>query len=340
MVYNISMKELSTARNVFFVLILFIIAVPVFTQSTGSEPSAVVIYADGEGFDVIHEGESTYFDINSSDNIEGVELFSGDIINTSAGTFIEIQLTPSENLVKVSENTSFTVKETDKSGGGSFELNYGRVRAKVVKLFGLEKFRISGPTMVAGVRGTDFGYDIIADRASSGEQISSVYCFEGEVAVEAIPTAEESSLEVSKPVIIRADEMVNVVKNEESLEIKLNTEPLSTEIRTFWNENDFKGEVIKQPVPVDTSSMISDKTDDMSEKLKLRKENFKNAAVWTGSAGIIMEAAGVLLFFSNDIFPGSISFDSSALETALFTSGGIMLGSSFFSIIGYLSSGK
>lgn len=320
-------------KKIVCTVLFFFMTFSLFAQSTQVKASAVIIFADGDSFDVIHEGESTSYDIAGGDAVEGVELYTGDILNTYGGTFLELQLTPSENIVKISENTSFTVESTDASGGGSFSINYGRVRAKVTKLFGLEKFRITGPSMVAGVRGTDFGFDSIISKDSPGNLVSRVYCFKGTVSVE--NTAEGNGKgEVSEPVLIHQGEMaVETSVQQKGIQTpSLKVLPILPEIKNFWKINDFQGSVIKEEttevLPKEKISVVS----------SIRKDNFGHAAVWTGTAGLLLEAAGAVLYFSSDLFPQVITFDTGSFANAFFISGGIMFGGSLLSLIGYLTS--
>ncbi|MFO7850692.1 MAG: FecR domain-containing protein, partial [Spirochaetia bacterium] len=195
------------------VVICVLLCAPVFwavsQEESREEIRGEVIYAAGSGFELVRDGDTREYDL-SAETVEGMDLFSGDYINTYGNTFLEIQTLPSQNLLKVSENTSFKVQELTEQGGGSFELTYGRVRAKVEKMAGLEKFSIKGPSMVAGVRGTDFGYDIVYGGDEEKERtVALVYCFEGEVDV-----ATEEETETAE-MVIGEDEMVSLVEKEE-----------------------------------------------------------------------------------------------------------------------------
>ena len=319
-------------KKIVCTVLFFCMTFFLFAQSTQVKASAVIIYADGGSFDVIHQGKRIPYDIGSGDVVDGMELYTGDMINTYGGTFLELQLTPSENVVKVSENTSFTVESTDASGGGSFSITYGRVRATVTKLFGLERFKITGPSMVAGVRGTDFGFDSIISKDSSGELISRVYCFKGTVAVE--NKAEGSGKnDVSEPVLIHPGEMaVETSGQQKGVQTpSLKVLPILPEIKNFWSINDFKGTLIQEKPP---EILPKQKISVVSSK---RKDTFGHAAVWTGTAGVLLEAVGTALYFSSDIFPGIITFDNKTASNAFFISGGVMFGGSLLSLIGYLT---
>lgn len=169
------------------------------TALAGAQTSAEIIYAEGNEFTIIGSEGPVSFD-PFTDNVIGMQLEEGDVVQTAEETFLEIRVAGAENYLKVAENTVFTIESMGSGGGGSFSMTYGRLRAKVNRLLYEEDFRISGSSAVAGVRGTDFGYDIILvpEKEASGEgdgvrgeeeplqtgQVAKVYCFDGEVEVQ------------------------------------------------------------------------------------------------------------------------------------------------------------
>ncbi|MDY7029830.1 MAG: FecR domain-containing protein, partial [Spirochaetota bacterium] len=183
------MKKLRCFLCPVFFLVL---SVSLYAQTQSAEtPAGSLVYATGSGFQLIRDGSSRDYDL-AVDSADGLEFFPGDYINTYEATFIEIELTGSGHLLKISENTSFLFEEKQQSDQNRFLVNYGRVRARVEKLAGLEQFTIDGPSMVAGVRGTDFGYDVLYT-SGLGTPVSSVYCFTGEIEVR--PKVAISSVE-------------------------------------------------------------------------------------------------------------------------------------------------
>ena len=306
--------------------------------SAQEEPRGVIIYASGNGFEHIRNGNTREYDL-SVDVAEGLELKKGDYLNTYDGTFLEIQLYPSDNVVKVSENTSFKINEVSEQGGGSFELSYGGVRARVKKLAGLEKFSLEGPSAVAGVRGTDFGYDIIYEQSDDAERtVASVYCFEGRVEVEtkeaAIreeagekeagegPGTEKGAASAAKErakVVIGAEEMVRLVERrvparpeegeaatEEAdtvrVEYSLVKELVSDSIEIYWEEYDFEGillEVTEEEVP--EKPVIVD-----SEDLKVakRRNTLRTAGAVSGGLGILFGSATLTFLYAESLLSG------------------------------------
>ena len=180
-------------------------------QNSGNVYGSIV-YAEGQDFSIYRGGSLKNYSI-AADDVFGMELLEGDTVLTEDATFIEIQLLPSGNLLKVAENTTFKLETLSSDGSGTFTLTYGRVRAKVSKLLGNERFSIAGRNAVAGVRGTDFGYDYVIERKGASEPSTKVYCFEGNVEVSApAPAADtaEPSVKEFDPVLIAANEMVTV----------------------------------------------------------------------------------------------------------------------------------
>lgn len=204
--------------------------------SAQSDPYAFVIYAEGFNMSVYRNDELETYDV-LVDEVIGMPLLPGDLVQTDADTFVEIQVMPSRTVVKVAENTTFEIESLGGAGGGSFNMSYGRLRARVERLTNNETFQVRGFSAVAGVRGTDFGYDMVVERAASEELQTRVYVFEGEVEVSEAEVVEDAAAgdagdtdasEADGPdtsdgggaaeaprqpqsVLIRANEMVNVV---------------------------------------------------------------------------------------------------------------------------------
>jgi len=212
-----------------FLLALMVLLPAVFSFGQG-ESFAFVIYAEGFDMSIFRNGELTTYDV-IADGVIGMPLLAGDLVQTDADTFVEIQVMPSRTIIKVAENTTFAIEEIGGAGGGVFQMSYGRLRARVERITSADPFEIRGQGAVAGVRGTDFGYDLVVTRESVTSQIETkVYCFEGQVEVRenapasapevAEPSADSSSDDeiatepapvVQAPVLISANQMVNVI---------------------------------------------------------------------------------------------------------------------------------
>ncbi len=337
----------------------------------GGAGGATIIYAQGNTFTLSRDSGVTEYDLYYDDVI-GLDLEAGDYISTDSGTFLEVQLKGARNVLKISENTSFTLQQVGSEGGGSVELTYGRVRAKVSRLVGDDSFSIRGPSVVAGVRGTDFGYDIIAGVEGNFDQsIARVYCFEGEVEVNKVkkitpPPADEDALEeageeeetkeeIVETIIIRANEMafLPIETPEEPLEIT----SIEEEVVSFWEENDFQGELIEPEEPKESAAEGPAEEEERGEeeeqevetaeetvpepgkepnKVFSKKETLFGVGTGVLIGGILVETAGLLTYFlGQEIFPGSDPLLMNDLGTGLMVGGGVLITGAF---ITYLAS--
>jgi len=213
----------------------------------------VILYAQGEEISIQRGSSFRTYDIKK-DSVIGLSILENDFIQTGPGTTLEMQLLPAKTYIKIAENTSFKVVSTVKQGG-SLEVLYGRVRAKVSALTGEgEGFSIRGKSAVAGVRGTDFGYDVVITQGGAQAPRTNVYCFEGAVAVTATDAKD------AEPVLIKQDQIVVVLpaasKEAISMMAEKNTDKLITDqggfklissqtipdtIQSYWNTNAFQG---------------------------------------------------------------------------------------------------
>jgi hypothetical protein len=205
---------------------------------------AELVYAEGEGFTLVREGEDRFYDL-WEEPAEGLILQGGDLLLTEAGTWLEIRL--ADSLIKVAENTTFTLK-TLQDAGGTFEVAYGRVRARVENLTADSPFWIGGSDTVAGVRGTDFGYDLFYDPLAPEKKSVNVYCFKGKVEVvrQLKPLEDEEyradedfsrGKELTSSVILHRNEMVSVDSSKPHE--PLARQRLDREVKEFWERNTF-----------------------------------------------------------------------------------------------------
>ncbi|POR05423.1 hypothetical protein AU468_00675 [Alkalispirochaeta sphaeroplastigenens] len=226
-------------------------------------PFAVVIYAEGYDMSVFRNGQLSSYDV-ITDEVIGMPLLAGDLVQTDPETFLEIQLLPSRTVVKVAENTTFEIERLGGEGGGGLAVSYGRLRARVERVLQDDPFEVRGFSAVAGVRGTDFGFDTMIDRESPGELQTRVYTFSGLVEVRDRPDPEAPA-DAGEPQVVRlgANEMV-LVRTEvpEALIPKDEDDPghrvvspgeiapvrparfeqreLEEEIQVFWQRQDYR----------------------------------------------------------------------------------------------------
>ena len=99
-------------------------------QNLGAQEGsyARIYYAEGVDFALTLGGVQTIFPAGLARG-EGINLDRSSVINTGAGTFLEIQLIPSGTVIKLSENTSFIYNGIDDNGKFvDLGLLYGRIR--------------------------------------------------------------------------------------------------------------------------------------------------------------------------------------------------------------------
>ncbi|MCL2472623.1 MAG: FecR family protein [Treponema sp.] len=98
---------------------------------TNDAQGARIFHVEGGDFALTIRGEQTI--ISAGDVPEGgINLERTGIVNTGAGSFVEIQLIPSGALIKLSENTSFMYNGIDETGKfADLGLLYGRIRLVV-----------------------------------------------------------------------------------------------------------------------------------------------------------------------------------------------------------------
>lgn len=213
-------------------LILLVLSLaPLYAQS-----EAVISYAEGAGFQLVRDGVSSSFSIDR-DNVIGMPLFPEDTILTDRGSFVEILLDKGNGaVIKIAENTTFTVDAMDGVGGGVFRVGFGRIRVKAAALIGGSRFWVTGHDTVAGVRGTDFGYDIFYDLKIDGaERVTTVYSFDGEVEVLQYDKETVSKIDLMgmDPHVVSTGKMV--IASSEHPDQKLRSKKISNEIQSFWN---------------------------------------------------------------------------------------------------------
>jgi FecR protein len=280
-------------RSKSYFLISFLLLTALIALPLSAESSAEIVYAEGEGFSLVRNGVSDYYDIYLGD-ADGLELKGGDLILTEAATWVEIQLAGSGTIIKIAENTTFTLK-TLQNEGGIFEVSYGRVRARVAKLTKDTPFWIQGSDTVAGVRGTDFGYDLFFDPASPEKKSVSVYCFEGVVeVVRQLETEEDEIFSAdsdfaegkakTSTVILRRNEMVSIASEDKTA--PLNKSRIESEVKEFWEINEF----IYEP-EIETTAFQQFHTDE---------EQLRQGGLIISATGALLTGAGVAAYYMLD----------------------------------------
>jgi len=345
-------------KKTFFLFIYFLVSISLFAQS--GDPVGILIYSEGESFVLSRNNEVSEYDVYY-DDVSGFEFYEGDFVNTNNGTFLEIQLLPGSNIIKISENTSFQIGKIEPQGGGSFSITYGRVRAKVNRLVNNEEFSIKSPSIIAGVRGTDFGYDLVAAKGQeSSGALTRVYCFEGKVEVKKSPEPKaeeepEAEAEViqEEVVIIEADQMITVLDTEP--EKPLTPEPVAQEIELFWDVNEFLGE----PIPIAMEIPVEEKPVEKIEEPEPEPEpeiltplpgpdekQLKRRRLVLGGTGfmvfgtVVGGVGGVFKYFGDDIFQNQEPGSMDTTANTLLITGGMSAGIGLLAYLGALLVGR
>ncbi len=310
-------------------LLHLILLLPVWPQEYRSKAVAVIIYHEGEDFE-IRDNRGSPVNI---DEIIGHRLYEGDIILAGENTFLEIQLILSQNVIKIAENTDFQLQWAEEKQENAFSMLYGSVRARLKKLKAGQYFYIQGGDAIAGVRGTDFGMNVqVPFGKEQGREkrvavpVTEIYCFEGTVEVK--PQFKIEGEKPVEPIIINQDEMITLSAEEPE---RFEKRPVSEEIRAYWLEHPFIGELI----PPDEVASLG-----MERKIPLiwKLERKQKRSTLTGSAflslGLIFEISGAVSLATG--FRESDSTKSAVLKKtgyALIASGALFLTYSVFKFI-------
>jgi hypothetical protein len=203
-----------------------------------------------------------------SDEPIGIHLYAGDQVQTGSKTSVELVAMPRRSRLRLSENTVVTIGALGGDGSTTLKLLYGRLRSKVEKIAGTPTpFHVVSRSFVAGVRGTDFGCDLLVPRA--GETSSAkIYCFEGSVevlpstqaatelaekkeegAAKEVPSANPPPAEGGDfaPLVVSAGAMAIIDTKGQGKAADVVEKPIDIEIKAFWRANEFTA---AQPVGI------------------------------------------------------------------------------------------
>ena len=229
------------SRNCWLIVVVLF---GVLSSLVWAENAATVVYAEGDGFTIIRrsgEEERLFWD---DPNFIGVSLADGDTILTDDRTFLELRMTANNSIVRVSENTSFEISQ---GGAGDRDtrlaVTYGRVRAAVQRARGSREFEIRGQTVVAGVRGTDFGVSVLA--TPIGEIEDKVFVVEGQVAVQPEAPEDSSDQDDAEAVLVSAGNQVAVRSARDPIVVEAIDAPTRAEIE----RTSFRSQLPTAPAP-------------------------------------------------------------------------------------------
>ncbi|MEW5817552.1 MAG: FecR family protein [Spirochaetota bacterium] len=140
-----------------YLFLLLILPAYLLAQAKGA-PTASLEYYDNENEIQIFNAKGTPV----TDIYYGMNLALGDTIKTKKTT-AELKLDPNGSIIKLAENTQFTVETLqgkDENVNG-FALITGKIRTVAARKDGSQNYSIRTPSAVCGVRGTDFGLEAV-----------------------------------------------------------------------------------------------------------------------------------------------------------------------------------
>ncbi|MFO7731569.1 MAG: FecR family protein [Spirochaetia bacterium] len=140
-------------KRIIPLLIVSIFCMPVLLFAQDASPSATLAYYEDDTQIEILDSARVPVDVYF-----GMELQPGDTVRTNA-TIAELQLEPNGSIIKLSRNTVFTVDELqkDENTSNKFSMAAGKMRAVAARAGIGNRYQVSTPSAVCGVRGTDFG---------------------------------------------------------------------------------------------------------------------------------------------------------------------------------------
>jgi hypothetical protein len=305
-------------KRVLLTVCLFLVCV----LGLGAEPYASVSFAEGTSFTLIRNNKPVSWSVTDG-KVLGMELMPGDIIQTANATFVELVIHPIGATVQIAENTSFRCDADSTGKKSSGELYYGRVRAKVKKLALGSSYRIASPSLVAGVRGTDFGVDVVSAPKTDGAAattaspvINRIFCFDGNVIVTGAGDA------VSGSVSIGGNEMVEKADGDIGLPAKAK---VSDDITKFWSGHPVSP-AAAQMLAVSSAKTVNGLTviDRPWPAGEIRVDDGRNLRIPNAmAAGLIGVGAVACSVFS----ALSANSGASPIETPYYTAGLVMIGS-------------
>ena len=215
-----------------------------FNLAAQDRGSAGIYHVEGRDFSITLNNERTIFP-GASAGAGGIRLEPAGIVHTGAGTFLELQIAPSNTVIKVSENTSLIYNGVDGTGNApDFGLLYGRIR--VISGNGSAAANpvvIRSEGVSARIKEGDFGIDYLLDpgsRSSTQRPVFRVYAFWG--SAEIFPYGKEGS-----PAQFGGLQSL-AVGEWESLSLDISPSytfaektPVGAEIVSYWTLHNFSG---------------------------------------------------------------------------------------------------
>ncbi len=142
-------------RILFSLFLVLGLASNIFAQSN-AKPSVILEYFDDESQIVILDIDGYQI----QDIYLGMPLIAGKI--QTKGTTAELRIQPNGTIIKLARNTQFQINNLPNANSqvNDFTVLAGKIRTVAAKASG-NSYRFNTPTAVCGVRGTDFGLEVL-----------------------------------------------------------------------------------------------------------------------------------------------------------------------------------
>lgn len=315
-------------------LILFLLLL--ISAGLTAQNEVQLLLAEGELFTIVNpDGQQKTYE-PSVDDVSNVIIREGSSILTEDNTFLELSIADGTTLLKIAENTTFYLEDLNEDGGGVFQLVYGRLRVKMNRISRDQELWISGYDTVAGIQGTDFGYDLFFDPSVEEDQrTATVYCFAGDV--EVIQQKEDpSNVSGTDKRVVQKDPLdlnegyMTIAQsgfpNDPLIKI-----PIRADIEAYWKLHDFvnqpvetsyvpEEEPVNEPelvlqtevvqeetVPAEESILVVEPVEEkpleipthLSDSMSLRRKNIQKAGGVSVGVGLALGTAGIVSYMLN-----------------------------------------
>ncbi|MBN1834948.1 MAG: FecR domain-containing protein, partial [Spirochaetales bacterium] len=135
----------------------------VLAESSAAQVPAMIVeyYENSSGAMFVRTSDGAQYEVDQFGF--GEELPPGATLVTLDGDYAELRLEPNGTIIRVAENTNFTVEGLQGRSGAAentFSVAVGKLRAVVAKSEGA-RYRFKGATAVCGVRGTKLELSVV-----------------------------------------------------------------------------------------------------------------------------------------------------------------------------------
>ncbi len=248
-------------------LMLLILSAPFMVMAQNSAPVALLEYYEDDLALEITDSEGKPV----TEIYYGMELQEGDTIRTN-GTIAELRLDPNGSIIKLANDTVFTIEslQKDPSGSNDFKLAAGKIHAIAARAGIANRYRIKTQSAVCGVRGTDFG---VISRPGSDEK---AFVLDGLIDYTKLGTNETVSLGKGMMADALADVFQAVQASQEQLQELVKDVVFTKLDPTKVPGHEPKAEAPKSEEPVKEDAAQEPKPE---EPKKPTKEDIKKQAV-------------------------------------------------------------